>query len=94
LEEAAIGGHPSARYNLGLQEIENRRIYRAMKHFIIAAKQGENDSLRAVKTYFAHGLVNKEDYDAALRGHQASVDATKSQPRDLAEEWFKKRNVH
>ena len=84
LEEAAIGGHPSARYNLGLQEMENRRIYRAMKHFIIAAKQGENDSLRAVKTYFAHGFVSKEDYEATVREHQAAVDATKSQPRDAA----------
>ena len=84
LEEAAIGGHPSARHNLGLQEMENRRIYRAMKHFIIAAKQGENDSLRAVKTYFAHGFVSKEDYEATVREHQAAVDATKSQPRDAA----------
>jgi TPR repeat protein len=84
LEEAAIGGHADARYNIGLQEIENRRIYRAMKHFIIAAKQGENDSLKAVKINFRRGFMSEEDYEATLRGHQAAVDATKSEQRDAA----------
>jgi hypothetical protein len=28
--------------------------------------------------------VSKEDYEAALRGHQAAVDATKSQQREEA----------
>ena len=28
--------------------------------------------------------INKEDYTAALRGHQAAVDATKSEQRDKA----------
>jgi hypothetical protein len=30
------------------------------------------------------GVVSKEDYAAALRGHQAAVDATKSEQRDAA----------
>ena len=37
LEEAAIAGHPRARYNIGFEELENGRIERARKHFIIAA---------------------------------------------------------
>ena len=32
-----------------------------------------------------NGLVSKEDYEAALRGHQAAVDATKSEQREKAE---------
>jgi hypothetical protein len=28
------------------------------------------------------GVVSKEDYAAALRGHQAAVDATKSKQRE------------
>ena len=33
-------------------------------------------------------LVSKEDFEAALRGHQAAVDATKSQQRDAAEVFY------
>jgi tetratricopeptide (TPR) repeat protein len=91
LEEAAIGGHPEARFNLGYYENENGRYERAMKHFIIAANQGDADSLDYVKKYFSVGLVSKEDYAAALRGHQAAVDATKSEQRDAADEFMKEK---
>jgi hypothetical protein len=94
LEEAAIGGYPDARCNLGAYEATKGRFDRAMKHFIIAAKLGHDESLERVKDACTVGLAKKEDYETALRGHQAAVDATKSQQRDLAEEWFKKRNVH
>ena len=32
--------------------------------------------LEAVKKRFAHGVVRKEDYEAALHSHQDAVDAT------------------
>jgi TPR repeat protein len=83
LEEAAIGGHPSARHNLGNHEFRNSRIDRAVKHYIIAAKLGHNESLGQVKWCFQRGFVSKDDYEA-LRGHQAAVDATKSEQRDAA----------
>jgi hypothetical protein len=35
LEEAAIGGHPDARFNLGCEEDESGNIERAVKHYII-----------------------------------------------------------
>ena len=92
LEEAAIGGHPDARFNIGNHEFRNGRKNRAVKHWIIAAKLGEDDALHNVKLGFTCGFVSKEDYDAALRGHQAAVDATKSEQRDAAEEFFKDRN--
>src|SRR6056300_946225 len=84
LEEAAIGGHPEARYNLGCYEGKNKRHDRAKKHYIIAAKLGDDDALEVVKEGFAAGLVSKDEYAAALRGHQAAVDATKSQQREGA----------
>ncbi len=84
LEEAAIGGHPDARHNLGCYEGKNGRHERAMRHFIIAAKLGLNDSLDELKEGFAAKEVSKEDYAAALRGHQAAVDATKSEQREEA----------
>ena len=44
VEEAAIGGHAEARYFLGSHEWDNNRNYeRAVKHWIIAATQGQDD---------------------------------------------------
>ena len=89
LEEAAIGGHPYARYNLGSHEIRNGRFDRALKHYIIAAKLGYDEALERVKEGFAGGFVKKEDFEAALRGHQAAVDATKSAQREEVCAFFK-----
>jgi TPR repeat protein len=88
MEEAAIGGHPDARYNLGNHEWNNGRYDRAMGHFIIAANLGDDDALEAVKQGYEREIVRKEDYEAALQGHQTAVDATKSEQRDAAEEYF------
>ncbi len=86
LEQAAIGGHPQARGILAGYEMENGRIERATKHYIIDANLGCNTSLKAIKYLFVEGEVSKEEYAAALRGHQAAVDATKSPEREKAEE--------
>ena len=85
LEEAAIGGHPDARNNLGYYEGMNGQINRAMKHYIIAAKLGLGPALDQIKDGFKEGSVSKEDYEAALRGYQTAVDATKSAEREEAE---------
>ena len=83
-EEAAIGGHPLARHNLGCVERRNGKMDRAVKHFIIAAKLGFDVSLECLKTLYKAGHVSKEDFTAALRGHQAAIDAKKSPQRDEA----------
>ena len=86
LEEAAIGGHPMARFNLGCIEWHSSERYdRASKHWVVAAKLGYDNALEKVKKCFMDGFVSKEAYEAALRGHQAAVDATKSKQRDEAE---------
>ena len=84
LEEAAIGGHVNARFKLGLREGKRGRTDRMMKHLIIAANLGLDEALEGVKVGFTDRCVSKEDFEAALRGHQAAVDATKSQQRDAA----------
>ena len=63
-----------------------------MKHWIIAAKLGDDDALDNVKLGFMDGYVSKEEFEAALRGHQAAVDATKSEQRDAAAEYHEWRN--
>eukprot|EP00985_Skeletonema_marinoi_P008501 scaffold3865_cov86-Skeletonema_marinoi.AAC.1 len=85
LEEAAIAGLPDARYNLALKEGKNERFDRSIKHLIIAANLGHDESIQQLKKCYAGGLVSKEDFAAALRGHHAAVEATKSPKRDAAE---------
>jgi TPR repeat protein len=89
LEEAAIGGQPWARFNLGCEEGNSGNHERAMKHFIIAANLGDDKSLEEVKKGFQRGVASKEDYAAVLRGHQAAVDATKSEQREKASAFYK-----
>jgi len=84
LEEAAIGGHPSARRTLGRNEWNIGNTERALKHFFIAAKLGDDDSTKVLMDAFRYGLVSKENLASALRAHQAAVDATKSLQRDIA----------
>ncbi len=85
LKEAAIGGHPLARYNLGLHEWGGGRMDRAMKHFIIAANLGHVYALDRVKEGYMGEILSKDEYASTLRGHQAALDATKSQQREEAE---------
>jgi tetratricopeptide (TPR) repeat protein len=84
-EHAAIGGHPNVRCLLADYETGNGRIERAAKHYIIGANLGCDTSLNMIKDFFMQGLVSKAEYAAALRGHQAAVDATKSIAREKAE---------
>ena len=90
-EQAAIGGQPEARHNLGCEEGRNGRLDRAAKHWIIAAKLGHDESLEQVKRIFEAGLISKEDFAVALRGHKAAIEATKSPQREEGEvcaEWL------
>ncbi len=85
LEEAAIGGHFDARYNLGCSEADAGNIGRAVNHHIIAASQGVVESVDTLKKGYRVGQVTKEDYASAIRAHQAAIDATKSPERTVAE---------
>ena len=73
-EEAAIGGHLRARHNLGCYEERNGRFDRAVKHFIVAVKLGNQNSLSYLKRLYAEaeGHASKEDYDAAVRACRAA----------------------
>jgi hypothetical protein len=89
LEEAAMKGHPRARFNLGIVEKDNGRFERAKKHHIIAANLGLHESLQALRQLYADGYATKEDYAGALRAYQTAVDATKSEERERAEKAIK-----
>ena len=85
VEEAAIKGHPNARAFLAGYEENKGRNDRAVKHWIIAANLGDDDSMKKLKESYKCGFVSKEDFAAALRGHHAVVKATKSPQRDEAD---------
>ena len=85
LEHAAIAGHPGARHNLGVIEKQIGRNERAVRHWIIAANLGHDESIQVLKKCYKDGFVSKEDLATALRAHQAAVDATKSPQRDDAD---------
>ena len=85
-EEAAISGHPYARLNLAVIEIENGRPERGEKHFIIAANLGDEKSMKQLWKCFSMGHVSKDDLSVTLRKHHAAVNATKSPQRKAAEE--------
>jgi len=83
-ELAAIGGNMTARYNLGIMEKKEGNKERALKHWMIAAGGGYKRSLNAIKELFMKGHTAKDDYEKALRGHQAYVGEIRSSQRDEA----------
>jgi TPR repeat protein len=91
-ELAAMRGHLKSRYNLGVYEeradnIEegwSLNIGRALRHYMIAVKDGDVSSLRNIKSLYMHGLTTKDDYAKALRLYQAYLEEIKSDQRDEA----------
>jgi hypothetical protein len=83
-EVAAIGGHPKARHSLGNIEMKNGRLDRSVKHWIIAANLGLDESMETLKECYPKGIISKEDFASALRGHQTAVNDTKSPQREAA----------
>jgi len=79
-----------ARHDLGNIEYEKGRLDRSVKHWIIAANLGYDGSLDTLKEGYKEGLVSKEDFATALRGHQAAVNAAKSSQRGVAEAAWQK----
>jgi len=57
---------------------------RAMKHFMIAAKSGLDDSLKNVGHGYKQKWVTKDEYASTLRAHQRSRDEMKSEQRTKA----------
>eukprot|EP00984_Skeletonema_dohrnii_P029170 scaffold19562_cov128-Skeletonema_dohrnii-CCMP3373.AAC.2 len=84
LEEAAIAGHPQSRHNLGCYAMRSGKYDRGVKHWIICANLGHDEAIKVLKECYKGGVVSKEEFAAALRAHQAAVDATKSPQREEA----------
>ena len=83
-ELAAMKGDTDARHNLGVLEKRAGNMDRIVKHYMIAAGCGDNDSLENIKQMFMNGDATKDDYAKALRAYQANLVEIKSAQRDEA----------
>ena len=81
---AAIKGNLNARANLAKMEGYASNDERAYKHFLIAARGGDVESLSKVRMGITRGFVTKEEYGVALRAYQQRKNETKSEMRDEA----------
>jgi len=87
-EKAAICGNPDARHNLAAIEEKNGNIERSVKHLIIAANLGYENSMKALWTHYSWGNITKEDLEATLRTHHAAIKEMESPEREAAEAWL------
>ena len=95
-ELAAIGGDVVARYNLGWYHTRGLQygwhessaatlnIERALKHYMIAVRSGDNNSLKMIQQLYTTGRASKDDYAKALKAYQAYLSEVKSDDRDKA----------
>ena len=83
-ELAAIGGSAAARFNLGNNERKAGNMERALKHFLIAVRDGHTASLKEVKQLYTNGYATKDDYTNALQLYQSYLGEIKCVQRDQA----------
>ena len=83
-ELSSMRGNVIARYNLGLNEARAGNMDRALKHHMIAVRDGYADSLDYIKKMYKHGDATKEDYTTALISYQEYLSEIKSRQRDKA----------
>jgi len=83
-ELAAMGGNAIGRHNLGILEENAGNMDRAIKHYIIAAGGGFNQSTNHIKELYGYGRATKENYMKALQSYQTYLSEIKSDQRDKA----------
>jgi len=82
LKVAAKRGDMLGRHCLGMVEWNGGNKSLAMKHWLISAAAGHDESLRQIKEGFMNGFVNRDEYAYALRTHQKVRDDAQSEERD------------
>ena len=71
-ELAAMRGNVLARNNLGCSEAKAGYMDRALRHYMIAVKDGSLESLENTKSMYGYGHATKDDYANALRSYCSS----------------------
>ena len=83
-EVAAMGGVNKARHNLGCDEANKGNIDRAIKHYMIAIRNGDPHSLKRIQQSYSNGHATKNEYTKALQLYQEYLGQIKSVHRDKA----------
>ena len=83
-ELGAMGGNVVARHNLGTFENNEGKMDRAVKHWMMAAGAGWDESLASTRQCFMNGHATKEDFEKALRAHKEAKNEMKSDQREAA----------
>jgi len=83
-ELAAMSGSVVARYNLGVYEHRADNMNRALKHFMIATRDGCAKSLKEIQDLFSKGHATKDEYTKALCTYQVYLGEIKTDQRDKA----------
>ena len=81
---AAMQGHVESRHNLGFDEGDEGNHDRAVRHYLISAKMGYEDSVENIKQMFVDGEATEDQYAQALKGYQNAMEEMKSHDRDEA----------
>jgi len=82
---SAMAGNATARRNLGhVEGREGKNQDRALKHYMIAVRGGDSESLKGINMMYSAGYATKEDYTKALQSYQAYLEEVKSPQRDKA----------
>ncbi|EJK48389.1 hypothetical protein THAOC_32813 [Thalassiosira oceanica] len=83
-QHAAIHGHPESRDNLGCYEYLDRNHDLAVRHWMISAKMGFEQSLNFIKKMVIEGDATTAQYAEALKGYQNALEESKSPQREEA----------
>ena len=83
-ELAAMEGDIYSRHNLSIEEDNEGNFDRAVKHYMIAVRDGFAPSLNRIKLLYSYGHATKDDYTKALQSYQAYLSEIKSKQRDKA----------
>ena len=68
-ESAAMAGHETARFNIGLMECESGNMERAIKHWTIAASAEQYCDMHHLRTFFEQGVVRRGSIDSILSAY-------------------------
>ena len=91
LELAAIAGHEMARFSLGRMEYNSGNMERALKHCMISASAGHNDSMTVIQREFEKGLVQRNVYELTFKACNDSRAEMTSQARNDARRLLQNR---
>ena len=92
-ELGAMGGVVKARHILGILERDAGNMQRAMKHFMMSAAAGYDNSVNEIRVCFMNGDATKDDFEKALRAHKEAADEMKSDQREAAAAYLRSRGL-